>query len=55
MTPLHNRILGTLFLVSGIVIHPLDFYKSDFLAGALLGLGCGFIVCAKVLFKNKGS
>jgi len=55
MTTLQNRILGTLLLVSGIVISAFDFYKSEFLSGALLGIGFGIIVCAKIIFKKKQS
>lgn len=53
MTTLQNRILGTLLLITGIVIQNLNFFKSEFIAGALTAIGFGIIVCAGILFKKK--
>lgn len=53
MTTTQNRILGTLFLVGGIIISGFDFFKSEFLSGALIAIGFGMIVCARIIFKKK--
>jgi hypothetical protein len=53
MTTTQNRILVTGLLISGIIIQGLDFFKSDFLTGALIGIGFGLIVFARIIFKKK--
>ena len=53
MTTKQNVILGIILLVSGIIILSFDVFKSDFVSGLLMGIGVGFIVLAKVIFKKK--
>jgi hypothetical protein len=53
LNPTHNRILGTLLLVTGIIINSFDFFKSEFISGALIGIGFSMIVCARIIFKKK--
>ena len=55
MTPKHNRILGAVILVLGLVVSS---YKTElgipsFWTGALMGVGISTILLSNLLFQKK--